>query len=151
MFIRPDRERGVRALQPFKSGSFACEFEGNLLSTEECKRAEKEYEAEGKPVYILEVLTFILFEWNKFNPLCNLNFNYDCHYFYRPMESTSTPHCVQTLSASTLIMRQEGRTLLCFRQLMQEGEHVLDLLPSPTSLQGRSCSSIMDTGMYIFI
>ena len=39
-----------------------CEFEGNLLSKAECESAEKEYEAEGKPVYILEVLTLILLE-----------------------------------------------------------------------------------------
>ena len=55
VFIRPDGERGVRALQQFKSGSFVCEFEANLLSKAECEEAEKEYVEEGKPVYILEV------------------------------------------------------------------------------------------------
>ncbi|CAI8001763.1 hypothetical protein GBAR_LOCUS3258, partial [Geodia barretti] len=49
-----DGERGVRALQQFKSGSFVCEFEANLLSKAECEEAEKEYVEEGKPVYILE-------------------------------------------------------------------------------------------------
>ena len=53
--MRKDGERGVRALQPFKSSSFDCEFEGNLLSKAECENTEKEYEAEGKPVYILVV------------------------------------------------------------------------------------------------
>ena len=58
--MRNDGERGVRAVQPFKSRSFVCEFEGNLLSKAECEQAEKEYEAEGKRVYILEVPTLIL-------------------------------------------------------------------------------------------
>ena len=52
MFLRPNGERGVRALQQIKTGSFVCEFEGNLP---ECEEAEREYAREGKLVYILEV------------------------------------------------------------------------------------------------
>ena len=55
--MRMDEERRVRALQPFKSGTFVCEFEGNLRSKAKCKRAEKEFKGEGKVVYILEILT----------------------------------------------------------------------------------------------
>ena len=52
MYVREDGERGVRLI---KSGQFVCEFEGNLLTKGECEVAEKEYEKEGKAVYILEV------------------------------------------------------------------------------------------------
>ena len=45
----------MRALKAIRSGTFVCEFKGNLLSKAECEEAEKEYEREGKPVYILEV------------------------------------------------------------------------------------------------
>lgn len=55
VFVRPDGERGVRTLEAVKNGSFLCEFEGNLLTKEECEEAEREYSSEGKPVYILEV------------------------------------------------------------------------------------------------
>lgn len=55
VFLREDGERGVKALENFRSGSFMLEFEGNLLTQQECEAAEQEYEREGKPVYILEV------------------------------------------------------------------------------------------------
>ena len=53
--MREDGERGVKSLKLIKSGQFVCEFEGNLLTKGECEVAEKEYEKEGKAVYILEV------------------------------------------------------------------------------------------------
>ncbi|CAI8053088.1 hypothetical protein GBAR_LOCUS29037 [Geodia barretti] len=58
VFVREDGERGVRALTAFRDGEFLCEFEANLLSKAQCEKAEKEYEADGKPVYILEVCCF---------------------------------------------------------------------------------------------
>ena len=58
VFVREDGERGVRALTAFRDGEFVCEFEANLLSKAQCEKAEKEYEADGKPVYILEVCCF---------------------------------------------------------------------------------------------
>ena len=39
-------------------GEFLCKFEANLLSKAQCEMAEKEYEADGKPVYTLEVCCF---------------------------------------------------------------------------------------------
>ena len=57
IFIRDDGQRGVRALVEIKNGEFVCEFEANLLSKEDCEKAEQEYEREKKPVYILEVCT----------------------------------------------------------------------------------------------
>ena len=55
VFIREDGERGVRALTEFTEGQFVCEFEANLLTKEECEKAEQEYERDGKAVYILQV------------------------------------------------------------------------------------------------
>ena len=55
VFVRDDGERGVRALKEIRIGQFVCEYEANLLSKEECEKAEQEYESEGKAVYILEV------------------------------------------------------------------------------------------------
>lgn len=55
MFFRDDGQRGVKTTQAIPNGSFVCEFEGNLLSRHECEEAEREYEKEGKAVYILEV------------------------------------------------------------------------------------------------
>ena len=55
VFIRDDGERGVRAVAPFRSGQFVCEFEANLLNEEEFKEAETEHKKEGRTVYTLEV------------------------------------------------------------------------------------------------
>ena len=55
VFLREDGERGVRAKRQFNSGEFVVEFEGNLLSREDYRRAEIEYAKENLPLYTLEV------------------------------------------------------------------------------------------------
>ena len=59
IFLRPDKERGVKAKVPFRPGEFICEFEANLLTKEECLAAEEEYERDGIAVYILEVIFIV--------------------------------------------------------------------------------------------
>ena len=44
----------MRTSKAIKNGEFVLEFEGNLLTKSQCEEAEKEYEKDGKPVYILE-------------------------------------------------------------------------------------------------
>ena len=64
-----DEERGVRAKREFKSCEFVLEFEGNLLMNEEYRVAERKYEAQDLPVYMLEVSNVIInyvIETNKF-------------------------------------------------------------------------------------